>query len=513
MMKDTRDKALMGKVRTRVAPSPTGFPHVGTALQALFDWVYARRYQGQFILRLEDTDQKRYVAGSEKVIFEALDWLDLTPDESSQVGGEYGPYRQSERLEIYQRYAQQLVEQKKAYHCFCSTERLAAMRQKQQKAGQPPKYDGHCLALGEEQVKERLEKGEKSVIRLKVPAGQRIVVQDAIRGEVVFDSGAVDDQVLLKSDGFPTYHLAVVVDDHLMKITHMKRGEEWLSSAPKHVLLYQFLGWKPPVMIHMPTLRNPDRSKLSKRKGNTSLWWYREQGFLKEALLNFLALIIWKNPLHKEIFSKEDLIEVFEWDQINIAGPIFDVTKLTWLNGIYIRQLSTDELLTQVKAWASWVSTNGREEDHIRGAKDLLGWIDDQLSLFTKALELAQERLKTISQLPQLLAFYFTNSLDYNEKDLSQKQTNQLMAEVLLVVKNRLEQMKQWDHQIWETTIRQIADDFELKHSILFMSLRSAVTARNATPPLFAVMQALGTETALSRIQDAIDYLINQRSS
>ncbi|MGD9129549.1 MAG: glutamate--tRNA ligase [Candidatus Woesebacteria bacterium] len=509
-MLDTRNKKLIGKVRTREAPSPTGYPHVGTAFQVLFNWVFARRYQGKFILRIEDTDRKRYVEGSEETIHEALDWLALNPDESPKVGGPYAPYRQSERLAIYQKYAQELIDKDKAYYCFCSAERLAKMRKQQQKEGIPPKYDRKCRSLTKKEVEEHLSKGEKAVIRLKVPDDQKIIVHDVLRGEVEFDSNIVDDQVLLKSDAFPTYHLAVVVDDHLMEITHMKRGEEWLPSAPKHILLYEYFGWQPPVMLHTPVLRNPDRSKLSKRKGNTSLWWYREQGYLADALLNFLALLLWKPADQREIFTKEEMMEIFEWEQLNITGPIFDTKKLNWLNGIYIRKKELDLLFKEIQSWAEWVAGKGSDEKIIDGAKRILEWIAKDADFFKNALALAQERLKVFSELHDLLDFYYLNKLVYDLEDLLQGHDKQTIIEILIAVKERLENLTDYNPETWEATIRKCADDFDFKHKDLFMSLRSAITARKFTPPLYELMEVLGKDKSFSRIETAIRFLKTQ---
>lgn len=507
-MKDTRKTSLIGKVRTRVAPSPTGDPHVGTAFQALLNQVFAHRYEGQFLLRIEDTDQKRFVASSEEVIFDALKWLELTPDESVMKEGEVGPYRQSERLDIYQKYAQQLVDEGKAYYCFCSSERLAKMREEQQKQKLPPKYDRTCRNLSKEEVAKRLAAGEKAVIRLKVPDNQEIVVNDVLRGEVKFDSNIVDDQVLMKSDGFPTYHLAVVVDDHLMGITHMMRGEEWLSSAPKHILLYQYFGWQPPVMIHTPILRNPDRSKLSKRKGNTSLWWYRGQGFLREALLNFLALLVWKPKDQREIFSKKEMMDSFEWEQLKVTGPIFDTTKLMWLNGMYMRQLSFDELWDRLNIWMAWVEKHASDEKLLTDVAALRKYLAKDEALFKKALGLAQERLKIFADLADLISFYFEDQLVYDKKDLVQKHSEKEVAEVLGLVNQRLADLKDYTAKNWEKTIRAIADEVGFSHKDLFMCLRSAVTARKFTPPLFEVMKAFGKTESKNRIEQAIAFLL-----
>lgn len=498
---------LISKVRTRVAPSPTGFPHVGTALQALFDWVYARRYQGQFVLRVEDTDQKREVPGAEQALYEALDWLGLTPDESPRQGGPKGPYRQSERLEIYQQYAQQLIDQGQAYYCFCSSERLKKVREEQQRRKQPPMYDQHCRHLAAEEVQRHLDNGDPYVIRLKVPSDQKIIVNDVLRGEVEFDSNTVDDQVLLKSDGFPTYHLAVVIDDHLMEITHIERGEEWLPSAPKHILLYQYFGWQVPQLIHTPTLRNPDKSKLSKRKGNTALWWYREQGYLPTALCNFLGLLVWKPREGVELFDKQDMIAAFEWEEMNVTGPIFDVNKLNWLNGKYLRQMSLEDMITAINAWAKWVKKRGENEKLVGNAVELLLWQKDNPPLFKRALELGAERAKILSDIPDLIRFYFQDQLEYDQHDLLQGHEPQQIKAVLAAVMQRLVQLEPYNADSWEQTIRATADEFELSHKDLFMSLRSAVTAQKFTPPLFEVMSALGLEDSSNRIQQAINFL------
>jgi glutamyl-tRNA synthetase len=508
-MAKQKKQSLLGKVRTRVAPSPTGFPHVGTAFQALFDWVYAKRYDGQFILRIEDTDQKRFVKGAEEALYEALDWLGLQPDESPRIGGPVAPYRQSERLDLYRQYAKQLVEQGDAYYCFCSPERLQKLRQEQQKQGIPPKYDRHCLSLSKQEVEKKLKNGEPAVIRMKVPDDREIVVNDVLRGQVRFDSNIVDDQVLLKSDGFPTYHLAVVVDDHLMKITHVERGEEWLPSAPKHVLLYQFFDWKMPKWIHTPTLRNPDRSKLSKRKGNTSLWWYREQGYLPAALLNFLGLLVWKPAENQEMFSLQAMIDKFEWREMNVTGPIFDIKKLAWLNGKYMRQLDKNQLKKQVLEWAQWVESHGKNQDNINKAQQILQWSQQKSDVFERALPLSSERARTLLDLHDLLEFYFLEELDYDRDDLLQGQSASEMSVALSEVKERLSGLEPYNAKTWEQTIRDTADQYNLSHKDLFMSLRSAITAQQFTPPLFEVMEAIGKTQSFKRIEQAVRFLSN----
>src|SRR3989344_957995 len=330
------------KVKTRIAPSPTGFPHIGTIYQAMLDKAFAKRHKGTFLVRIEDTDRARFVQGAEEKLFEALDWLGLQEDEGVRKGGEYGPYRQSERLDIYKKYAQELVEKDHAYYCFCTKERLDEVRNEQQKQGKPPMYDKHCRNLSKEEVDERIKNGEPYVIRMKVPENKKITVKDLIRGDIKFDSNTIDDQVILRSDGFATYHLGVVVDDYLMKVTHAVRGPEWIPSFPKHKLLYDFFGWEMPIFVHTPLIINMDGSKLSKRQGHANVDWYKEQGFLPEALLNFIALLGWSHPNSRhrhfdgesnenkevspdvEIFSFEEFSKLFDLKDLSSVNPKFD---------------------------------------------------------------------------------------------------------------------------------------------------------------------------------------------
>lgn len=331
-------------VRTRIAPSPTGYPHIGTIYQALFDFAWAKRNNGSFILRIEDTDRERFVEDAEDKIYSALDWFGLLENESPRKPGNYGPYRQSERLDFYKKYSEELVVSGGGYYCFCTKERLETLRVVQQAEKQPVMYDKRCLALSKEEISESLNKKLPFVIRLKVPEDKQIVVRDEVRGEINFDSNLIEDSVLIKSDGFPTYHFAVVVDDHLMEITHVVRGEEWLPSLPKHILLYDYFGWEKPLFYHTPTLRNPDHSKLSKRQGHTEVGWYKKEGFLSEAILNFLALLGWSHPEGKEEFNLAEFIKLFDLKDIRAVAPIFDLAKLEWLNGVHIRNKTTADL-------------------------------------------------------------------------------------------------------------------------------------------------------------------------
>ena len=329
---------MLSNVRVRIAPSPTGDPHIGTAYMALFNYAFAQKNNGEFIIRIEDTDQNRFKKTSEQDIMDSLNWLGLSWAEGPDKGGKYGPYRQSERLDIYLKYANQLRSQKKAYVCLCSAERLEELRKKQQLLKQPTRYDGKCRNLTEEEIESAIKNGEKYVLRLKTPNTGDIKMFDMLRGEIIISASEIDDQVLLKSDGFPTYHLASVVDDHEMKISHVIRGEEWISSLPKHILIYEALGFVPPKYCHLPLLRNADKSKVSKRKNPVSIKYFRQAGFLPQTMLNFLGLMAYSLPSKEEIFSLEEFVKDFDIQRISLGGPVFDVKKLTWLNGKYLRE-------------------------------------------------------------------------------------------------------------------------------------------------------------------------------
>lgn len=332
------------RVRTRIAPSPTGDPHVGTAYIALFNLAFAAKNGGDFILRIEDTDQNRYTEGSEQMIFDALKWLGLDYSEGPDVGGDRGPYRQSERFHLYGDYARQLVEKGEAYYCFCTQDRLEKLRERQKAMGKAPGYDGHCRSLSKEEIEAKLAAGEPYVIRLKMPYEGETVIKDRLRGDIVFENNKIDDQVLLKADGYPTYHLANVVDDYLMGITHVIRAEEWIASTPKHIQLYKAFGWPVPEFIHMPLLRNADRTKISKRKNPVSLNWYKEEGYLKEGIINFLGLMGYSFGENKEIFTLQEFKDNFDIDKVSLGGPVFDLVKLGWVNNQHMRMKDLKEL-------------------------------------------------------------------------------------------------------------------------------------------------------------------------
>ena len=373
-------------VRSRIAPSPTGFPHIGTVYQALFNYSIAKKEKGAFLVRIEDTDRARFVEGAEDKIFEALDWFGLQEDEGVRKPGIFGPYRQSERLEIYNKYVDELIDKGGAYYCFCTKEKLDALRATLTAAKEPVIYDKTCQSLNIEESKKRLD--EPHVVRLKMPSNKTFKVLDQIRGEVEFDLTLIEDSVLIKSDGFPTYHFAVVVDDHLMEITHVIRGEEWLSSLPKHIVLYDYFGFEKPLFYHTPNLRNPDKSKLSKRHGHASVDWYKEEGFLPEAILNFLSLMGWSHPEQKEIFDIKEFISLFDPKDLKPVGPIFDLTKLEWINGQWIRNMDSVEL-------------KKRLEKFYRGDKEFSAIFESKhIDLL---IGLAQSRMKKLSEFRNLV--------------------------------------------------------------------------------------------------------------
>ncbi len=472
-------------VRTRIAPSPTGIAHVGTLYMALFNAAFAKQSGGKFLVRIEDTDRVRFVEGAEEVIFEALDWASIVPDESPVHGGPHAPYRQSERLPIYKEYVDTLLEKGLAYYCFATAQELKEMREAQMAAGQPPRYDGRYRDFPIEQARERVAAGEAHVIRMKVPTGKS-VWQDRIRGEVEIDHAQIDDQVILKSDGFPTYHLAVVVDDSLMGVTHVMRGEEWISSTPKHLILYQMFGWQPPVYAHMPLLRNADRSKLSKRKNDVSIVSYRDKGYLPEALLNFLMLLGWSHPEGKEFISFDEFVHDFSFDRIQTTGPIFDLEKLNWMNGKYLREHISEEDLTQ----------------------RLQPWIPEACSpeMTRKVLPLVRERLVTLADWPTYTSFFYQD-ISHDSALLLKKGTTELVQEQIAATVSALQRIADWSTANIETVLRELQEKYDWKKSQYFMMVRVSVTGQTATPPLFETMEVLGQELSIQRLQQAAQTL------
>jgi glutamyl-tRNA synthetase len=480
-------------VRVRIAPSPTGAPHVGTAYMGLFNSVFAKVHGGKFIIRIEDTDRVRSTQRSEDAILRSMRWLGLEWDEGPDIGGPYGPYRQSERLGIYREHVQMLIEQGAAYRCVCTPERLEAMRQEQRQAKQPIRYDGHCRAASDSEIEAALQQGRSMVVRLKVPTAGVTVVHDAFRDPISIENSQTDDQILLKSDGYPTYHLAAVVDDYLMRISHVIRAEEWISSTPKHLMLYEAFGWKPPVFMHMPLLRNPDKSKISKRKNPVSLEYYERQGYLPEAMLNFLALLGWSMPDEREIFSLAEMIENFSFDRLSLGGPVFDLQKLEWINGMYLRQLSSAELAERLQ---------------VQVVQPKLQRLSDP-AYVRAMIPLLQERLHTLGDFHNMSAYFFDTPLSYDPNVLIPKgKKPRETANVLSEVGDHLLRYDgAWSDAGLEHAMRDFVDRTKWDNRSLFMALRVAITGRTASPPLFATMAVLGRETCLARLEDAVATL------
>ncbi len=485
----------MTKVRTRFAPSPTGFPHVGNIRTALFAWLFARHHQGSFIVRIEDTDVERRVEGAVAAILDSLRWLSLDWDEGPEVGGQYGPYFQSQRLERYNEAARRLVAQGHAYYCYCSPERLAAMRAEQVRRKLPPGYDRHCRELSAGERAEKEAEGITPVVRFKMPLSGQTRFNDLIWGEVVFENSIIDDLVLLKSDGYPTYHLANVVDDHDMEISHVIRAEEWLSSTPRHVLLYQALGIEPPQFAHLPMILGPDRSKLSKRHGAVSATEYREQGYLPEVMVNFLGLLGWSLDDKTELLSRQQLIDNFSLERVSRTAAIFNQDKLKWMNGVYIRNLGVDDFARRALPFLE---------------RDLPTEVKRPLSIdyIGQVMPLIQERAKTMAEVAPLTRYFFIDELEYDANLLVSKgMSRESTISALAVAGERLTALDAFDAGTLEALLRPLAEELGLKTGQLFSTLRTAVTGETATPPLFQTMAVLGRERCLKRIEAGISKL------
>ena len=487
-------------VRVRIAPSPTGDPHVGTAYIGLFDYAFAHHEGGQFVLRLEDTDRERYRESSASAILEALQWLGINPDEGPEIGGPVGPYVQSERLAIYRQYADLLVAAGHAYPCFCSKERLAEMRTAQEAAKSPVMYDRHCLdCLRDDERQQRLQAGEPHVIRMKMPRNGATTWVDLVRDEVSFDNALIDDQVLLKADGYPTYHLANVVDDHLMGITHVIRAEEWVSSTPKHLVLYAMFGWAPPRFAHLPLLRNPDRSKISKRHNHTSLNWYRDEGFLPEVLLNFLALLGWSHPEEKEIFSLDELVKQFTFARFNKSGPVFDLEKLRWMNGVYIRDMDIDKLYPRV-------------EPFLQRAGLLPAEIKEDARAFARqCIALEKDKAHTLADFPALVSFMFTADFDF-EEDALKKWLRPAPAHVRPAFQQLLARIaplpaEELTAETYEALVREIAEALGVGAGKAIHPTRVAMSGRTKGPSLFHLMELLGKAQVQKRFERAMGMI------
>ena len=472
-------------VRTRIAPSPTGDPHVGTAYVALFNMAFAHSQGGEFLLRIEDTDQVRSTPESEKAILDALHWLGLQWDEGPDNGGPKGPYRQSERSEIYRDHADQLLENGHAFRCFCSTERLDTLRQQQMENKHALGYDGHCMSLDKAAAMSRAESGESHVVRMQVPREGQCTFNDMLRGEITIDWSQVDLQVLLKADGMPTYHLANVVDDHLMEISHVIRGEEWINSAPKHILLYQYFGWETPVFCHLPLLRNVDKSKLSKRKNPTSILFYQRMGYLPEALLNYLGRMGWSMPDEREKFTLSEMLEVFDIQRVSLGGPVFDVEKLSWLNGMWIREeLSDEQLADRLQEWAL---------------------NRDALMAF---IPFAKQRMETLSDIAPLGNYLVAGMLPITSEDLkSAGMDEEPLMEVLQYALWRLEAVQDWQRDSIFEALKSVSDAMSIKLKPFLAPLFIAIAGSSASISVMDSMNLLGADMSRARLRYAIELL------
>ncbi|PYE56214.1 glutamate--tRNA ligase [Deinococcus yavapaiensis] len=475
------------RVTTRIAPSPTGDPHVGTAYQALYNFVFARQHGGKFVVRIEDTDRTRYNAASEGQILAMLDWLGLTPDASPAREDDLGPYTQSLRAELHREHAVKLVESGHAYRAFDTPEELEARRKAAIERGEDYRgYDRRDRDLPQEESERRAASGETFVIRLKVPLDGETIVNDELRGEVRFDNRQLDDKVLLKADGFPTYHLAAMVDDHLMGVTHVIRAEEWLTSTPIHVLILRALEWDEPTWIHTPLLRNPDKSKLSKRKSNTSVQSYREMGVLPEALLNYLGMMGWSHPDGAEVFGVDDMVRLFSWDRVSLGGPVFDLAKLKWLNGKYLREvLSAADVAERLHAFLA-----------------AGGYALPNDEYFRAVVVLMTPRIETFSEFMERGSYFFDDAFTYDAK--AQKALAD-GANVLGELRDALADAPAFDAGTLEATLRAFADSAGLKIGKVMQPLRAAVAGTMESPGMFELLETLGRGRVVARLNRAIE--------
>ncbi|MFP3879466.1 MAG: glutamate--tRNA ligase [Dehalococcoidia bacterium] len=474
-------------IRLRFAPSPTGYPHLGNIRTALFNWLFARHHGGKFILRIEDTDVARKVEGAVEIILESLHWLGLDWDE--------GPYYQSQRLSHYRESIHELLRGDHVYPCFCSQERLEAMRQEQIRCKQPPKYDHRCRNLTQNERTQLEATGIVPVIRFKTPLEGETTVYDLIRGPVTFKHDTLDDFVLLKSDGYPTYHLANVVDDHFMAVSHVLRADEWLSSTPRHVLLYQALEWQPPQFAHLPMILGPDRAKLSKRHGATTITEYQKQGYLADAMINFLALLGWSLDDRTELLSRPELVRHFSLERVGKTAAIFNKDKLEWMNGVYLRRLSLDEF--------AGLAIPFLDRDLPESVKRPL-----DKCYAHQVLSLIQERARTLAEIPQLASFFFVDDLQYDAGLLLAGGLDaEVATQALTLALQRLQDVTSWDSATLEAALRPLATDLNLSTREFFGLLRVALTGRTAAPPLFQTMAALGKERSLHRSDTALRLL------
>lgn len=501
------------KVRTRFAPSPTGYVHVGSVRTALYNYLFAKKFGGDFLLRIEDTDRTRFVEGALEYLLKTFDILGLNADEGVIIEkdgkvvqkGDFGPYIQSERLEMYQKYAQELIKNDYAYYCFCSQERLQQVREERQAVKLPPMYDGHCTALPKEEAEKKLREGIPYVIRMKIPKEGFTEFDDLVYGHIKVKNELIDDQVLIKSDGYPTYHFANVVDDHLMQITHVLRAEEWLPSTPKHLLLYKYFNWEAPRYAHLPLLLNADKSKLSKRQGDVATGIYLDKGYLPEAFLNFILLLGWNPKTEEEIFSMEEMIEKFDLSGVNKYGAIFNTEKLDWINGVYIRKMDLREL---TELCVPYLEKEGLIEKI--SDKEFRNKLTEEKIDFEKLrqiVSLEQERMKKLSEIGESVRFVFADVPQY-EKDLLawKKMTADDAQKNLQIIHNELEKMDEADFtkEKLQETLNALKEKTGLSTGELLWPMRVSLSGLKNSPGPFEIAEVLGKEKTLKRIMEAI---------
>jgi len=509
------DKLNTQNLRVRIAPSPTGLVHIGNLRTILYNYLFAKHYKGKFLIRIEDTDQTRKVPGAVENLLRVLDWAGIEGDEGPYLTkdgklkerGEFGPYTQSQRLEIYQKYIQDLLDKNKAYYCFCSKERLDSVRAEQEKNKQTPKYDNFCRDLAKDEVQSLLKQGVPHVIRFRMPENKEVVCDDLIRGEIIVNTKNLDDYVLMKADGYPTYHFANVVDDHLMKITQVLRGEEWIASTPKHVLLYEAFGWQAPQFAHLPQLLNKQRKKLSKRDGDSSVSDFVASGYLKEALLNFIALLGWNAGTEQEIYTAVELVNQFSLDNVHKAGAVFDVDKLDWINGIYIRESSDAQFLELAKPYLEKAEllTFANNKIIVNETEETLKSSD-----LTKILSLEKARIKKLSELPAAIDFMFKDHLDYNTEALIWKKSNKEETENnLKLVQGVINDLDENNFSLdkIESALKELIQSKSLDTGSVLWPLRYALSGKDKSPGPFELVSALGKTKTLSRIESALKLL------
>ena len=474
----------MSEVRVRFAPSPTGYLHVGGARTALFNYLFAKKLGGKFLLRIEDTDRTRYHEGALDEIFTSMRWLGLDWDEGPEVGGDFGPYFQSERTDLYKKYTDELLEKGLAYRCFCSSERLTELRETQEKSGEGVTgYDNHCRNLSQDEIDANLAEGKTFVVRLAIPENRTITFNDYIRGDISFESATQDDFVLLKSDGFPTYHLANVIDDHHMGITHVLRGDEWITSAPKHLMLYEAFGWEAPILAHLPVILSETGGKLSKRKGAASVMDYYREGVLPHALVNFLSLLGWNPGDDREIMTMEQLIEAFSLDRVSAKPSVFDTKKLEWMNGQYLAEISAEELLSEVAPALKELGLEGDE------------------SFVLKVISLMKGRARRVTDIAPSMSYFFNAPTEYEAKPLKKVTKQEGVLTVLNELSERFETCDDFTAEQLEIVFKGYLEEKELGFGKAALPTRLALTGVGGGPDLYEIMEIIGKEATVLRLR------------